>query len=285
MGFLSNMIRLGKGNGDNVKVLVPTAFRIPSGNNILLHLELKNEPGVVAKVTDIVKESGLNISNITTPTIVKGDYGDLFVMIENCDRKCGETLSKNMKKELGKLLIDINVYDSRENFLFIPNSVIEFMGVESIIIPKFFIEEVYRRIYEKYPDASTLSLLRNTGIAIGSALFKGLFGETAMEKGVEEHYSMALKFFEGAYASMGFGNAKITYKNGVVFNIEIINNFESVILKNLGTTRAIPELTIGILQGYLSSMTERRVEIHVLETLSKGSQKDLFEARIYEYAR
>jgi len=56
-------------------------------------------------------------------------------------------------------------------------------------------------------------------------------------------------------------------------------------LKNLGTTRAIPELTIGLLQGYLSSMTERRVEIQVLETLAKGSQKDLFEARIYEYAR
>jgi uncharacterized protein YqgV (UPF0045/DUF77 family) len=178
--------------------LVPTAFRIPSGNNILLHLKLRNEPGVVAKVTDIVKESGLNISNITTPTVVKGDCGDLLVMIENCDRGCGETLSKNMKKELGKLLID---------------------------------KEVYRRIFEKYPDASTLSLLRNMGIAIGSALFKGLFGETAMEKGVEEHYSMALKFFEGAYASMGFGNAKITYTNGIVFNIEIINNFESVILK------------------------------------------------------
>ena len=159
MGFLSNMIRLGKGSGNNVKVLVPTAFRIPSRNNILLHLKLRNGPGLVAKVTDIVRESGLNISNITTLEIVKGDYGDLFVMIESCDRKCGETLSKNVKKKLGKLLIGINVYDSRENFLFIPNSVIEFMGVESIIIPKFFIKEVHRRIYEKYPDASTLSLL------------------------------------------------------------------------------------------------------------------------------
>ncbi|MFZ8790803.1 MAG: hypothetical protein ACO2OS_00765 [Thermosphaera aggregans] len=71
---------------------------------------LKTSPGLVAKVTDIVKESGLNISNITTLAIVKGD---LFVMVENCDRKCGETLSKNVKKGLGKLLSDINVYDSR----------------------------------------------------------------------------------------------------------------------------------------------------------------------------
>lgn len=285
MRFLNNIIKLGKGNGDNVRILVPSAFKIPSGKNILLHLKLKNEPGVVAKVTELVRELGLNISNITTPTIVNGDYGDLFVMIENCDRECGEQLSKNMKKRLGKLLDDINVYDSRENFLFIPNSVVEFMGAESIILPKFSIEEVYRRIYEKHPDAITLSLLRNIGVAVGSALFKGLIGETAMEKSIEEHYSMALILFEGAYSSMGLGIAKITYKNGIVFNIEIVNNFESMVLRKIGTTRAIPELTVGIIQGYLSSMTERRVEIHVLETLSKGGQKDLFEARIYEYAR
>lgn len=285
MGFLANIIKAGKGNGGCLKVVVPTALRITEEDKILLYLRLKNEVGVVAKITEVVREAGLNIVNITTPSIVKGDYGDLFILVEKCDKNCGEELSKKIRKELGKIVNDINVYDSRYNFLFIPNSIIEFMGLESIIIPKPLVEEALKQIYGKHPDASTLSLLRNLGVALGLGLYKKILGELHEEKSIEQHYDNALKFFEEVYASMGLGSPKVTYKNGVVFNIEITGNLESVILKSLEATRTLPEMTMGLIQGYLSGLTGRRVEIHVLETLTRGSQRDLFEARVYEYSR
>ncbi len=285
MGILANIVRLGKGNNDFVKVIIPTAFRITTEDGILLYLKLKNEVGVVAKVTEVVSKAGINIVNITTPTIVKGEYGDLFLLVENCDRACGEELSKSMRKELGKIVSEVSVYDSRENFLFIPNSVAEFIGLESIILPKPFLGEVYKYVYGKHPDALMLALMRNTGVAFGTGLYKEFLGESAEHLNIEHQYENALRFFEGVYSSMGFGNAKVTYKNGVVFSIEIYRNLESLILKNLEQTRALPEFTIGMIQGYLSSLTGRRVEVHVLETLPRGSQRDLFEARVYEYSK
>ncbi|MEM1634871.1 MAG: hypothetical protein QW545_01540, partial [Thermosphaera sp.] len=110
MGFLNNILRIGKG-GEVVEILVPVAFEIPEGNCALLHLKLKNESGVIARVTDVIKRLNLNIVNITTPGIVKGDTGDLFILVENCDKSCGEELLRNVRKDLGKTLIDASVHD------------------------------------------------------------------------------------------------------------------------------------------------------------------------------
>ncbi|MEM1705257.1 MAG: hypothetical protein QXF49_07660 [Thermosphaera sp.] len=283
MGFLNNILRIGKG-GEVVEILVPVAFEIPEGNCALLHLKLKNESGVIARVTDVIKRLNLNIVNITTPGIVKGDTGDLFILVENCDKSCGEELLRNVRKDLGKTLIDASVHDSHENFLFVPNSSLMFLGRTSIIIPKILIEKAYKSLYAKQPEAAALSILRNLGVSFGKGLYQEIYTRSFDGKDIESHYDSAIKFLERVYGAMGLGDMSVTYKNGVVFNIEIENNFESLILREIQATRAIPEVTVGIIQGYLSSLTERRVEVHVMETLSKGGHKDVFEVRVYEYS-
>ncbi|MEM4028143.1 MAG: hypothetical protein QXU51_07040 [Desulfurococcus sp.] len=247
-------------------IYIPTGFLLRDKPFTLLDLVVRNGKGVVARISELILSRGYSIANITTPGIVtRGmDKGRLFILVEDCDEACGRELAEALTRDLGDIVLSAEYISAFNTYIFPRNIELYFIDARAHVFTHGLLREGFREMYKYLSSTPGLeshvqSALRNMGKGIGRHLFERWNMRIEDAGGFEEYVKQGLRFFETIYNAMGLASRVKAYTEDYInYVIEVIDNWECPALSEASLS-AGPQITLGIIEGYLGRMLGKRV--------------------------
>lgn len=115
----------------------------------LLLLKAKNKPGIMHRITEVITGKGKNIIKLNVTNIAYGDYGFILILVDDCDKSCGEELKNGILNKLGNDIVKIDVITSTNSYVFLKYNRLLLLDDESVIITKRMIERAIYYVYKK----------------------------------------------------------------------------------------------------------------------------------------
>ncbi|NPA97774.1 MAG: ACT domain-containing protein [Crenarchaeota archaeon] len=262
---------------------IDTIYELGKYSYSAMVLRVKDRPGVLAKILNVLAERGVDIAKVNVPEIPSGGEGFVSILMRNCGEACLEEVEKQLKKL--DVVLGIRKFLPQTGFLFIKYNSIKLIDQPAVIVTRNMIRSIIDVFIKQggYADLGTRNALRTIGHGIGKQLYECISKiEMEVGEGIEE-YKVALNLLKDIYESLGFGIMDIIEVLPMMrYTIRIKNNMECIAARDLHIIDFTGYITRGILERFFADLFGRRAVAKETRCINHGDDVDEFKVDIYE---
>ncbi len=262
---------------------IDTIYELGKYSYSAIVLRLKDKPGVLAKILNLLAERGIDIAKLNVPEIPHGGEGFVSIIMRNCDEVCLDEIEKQLRKL--DVVLGINKFVPQTGFLFIKYNSIKLLDQPSIVLTRNMIRSIIDMFIKQggYADLGTRNALRMIGHGIGRQLYECI-SNIEMEAGGEiEEYKIALNLLKDIYEALGFGLMDIIEVSPMMrYTVRIKNNMECAAARGLHIIDFTGHITRGILEQFFADLFGRRAVAKETRCINHGDEIDEFKIDVYE---
>ncbi len=262
---------------------IDTIYELEKYSYSAIVLRVRDQPGVLAKILDVIAEYGIDIAKVNVPEIPREGEAFISILMRNCDEACLDEIEKQLRRL--DVVLGIKKFVPQTGFLFIKYNSIKLLDQPSIILTRNMIRSIIDMFIKHggYADLGTRNTLRMIGHGIGRQLYEFISKiETEVGEGIEG-YKVALDLFRDIYESLGFGSMDIIEVTPMMrYTIRIKNNMECIAARDLHIIDFTGYITRGILEQFFADLFGRRAVAKETRCINHGDEIDEFKVDVYE---
>ncbi|OYT39276.1 MAG: hypothetical protein B6U89_04335 [Desulfurococcales archaeon ex4484_58] len=263
-------------------VVLDTVFTISDKPGSILVVKAVNRPGILAKISKIISDEGINILKVSVLEHVSRT-GYIMFLLEDCDQDCVRNVSDKIKNSLSEEIEDITYSSSKDSYVFLKYGSIFFLDKQATILTTDFIRYVVVELMKTYNLSTVKNILKKIGYGIGKAIYEKFIMENLnTEEKWEYEVDRALNYLADFYKALGLGDMSIEKIGDIRYRIVVEDNFECLSMRNYSLMHKTGYMTSGVLAGYLTSLLNRRVIVHEEKCINDRGKHCVFEVEIYE---
>lgn len=262
--------------------MLDTVFTISDKPGSILVVKAVNRPGILAKISKIISDEGINILKVSVLEHVSRT-GYIMFLLEDCDQDCVRNVSDKIKNSLSEEIEDITYSSSKDSYVFLKYGSIFFLDKQATILTTDFIRYVVVELMKTYNLSTVKNILKKIGYGIGKAIYEKFIMENLnTEEKWEYEVDRALNYLADFYKALGLGDMSIEKIGDIRYRIVVEDNFECLSMRNYSLMHKTGYMTSGVLAGYLTSLLNRRVIVHEEKCINDRGKHCVFEVEIYE---
>ena len=262
---------------------IDTIYELGKHSYSAIVLRVRDQPGVLAKILDVIAERGIDIAKVNVPEIPRRGEAFISIIMRNCDEECLNEIEKQLRRL--NVVLGVKKFVPQTGFLFIKYNSIKLLDQPSIILTRNMIRSIIDIFIKHggYADLGTRNTLRMIGHGIGRQLYEFISKiETEVGEGIEG-YKVALDLFRDIYESLGFGSMDIIEVTPMMrYTIRIKNNMECIAARDLHIIDFTGYITRGILEQFFADLFGRRAVAKETRCINHGDEIDEFKVDVYE---
>ncbi len=258
-------------------LLLPNLVHVKNVNIVGLNITTKNNPGALAKITDILAKHDLNIVAINFPLAINKEFVPLFIVIDltNLNINLDDVLSKLKSLDV---VTEVDVaelyFDGR---LLVDQIHFPITGIfkdRLLIMSEEDVELFVVGMREKFGSAG-LALLYMQGETIGRILAKRFY-----ELNIKELKKAIIYLLLRAFSLGRYRGELHEYIEGREIVIRLDDNWECIVAKRHGVSEPSAHFERGILAGIIKWYTNRDVKVIETKCIAAGDKYCELMARL-----